>query len=379
MARVDLRALTNNLRAVRTAVGERVAIIAVVKADGYGHGAVPVARLLEGLGTWGFGVATVEEGVELRNGGIRAPILVLGAAFGSEHQEVLAHDLTPVVGDPGDVDRFAQAARAADRLRFSIHVKIDTGMTRLGVVEGRFDEFLRRCARYPWIRVDGLATHFYDAEAEDPAATEGQLAAFVRCLDHARSLGADPQLIHAANTAAALRFPQARFDAVRVGIGLYGGVPSAVVPDPGLTPVMSWETRINALREVPAGTPISYGGTFVTTRRSRIATLPVGYADGYARRLGNRAEVFLHGRRARVVGRVCMDLCMIDVTDIRDVQVGDSVALLGGEGDQPIRPDELADWGDTIVYEVLASVSKRVPRSYPGAQATEVALAEALR
>jgi alanine racemase len=398
-AQVELSALTENFRALRHALSrphqdgaarQDVAIIAVVKADAYGHGAVPVARVLEGLGVWGFGVATVEEGAELRRAGVRAPILITGAAFGREHAEVLAHDLTPVVGDPGDVDHFAEAAKAADRLRFSIHVKVDTGMTRLGVIESRFDEFLRRCARYPFIRVDGLATHFACAEDPDPEPTEAQLAAFVRCLDHARAMGADPQLIHACNTAAALRFPQAHFDAVRVGIGLYGALPSAHVPNPGLTPALSFNTRINALREVPADTPVSYGATYRTRRASTIATLPVGYADGYARRLGAtdadadagqpRAQVLVRGRRAPVVGRVCMDLCMVDVTDIPEVAVGDEVALLGGvagEGPEgaPIRAEELAVWGDTISYEVLTSISKRVPRVYPGVQASDLALA----
>ncbi|PID38983.1 MAG: alanine racemase [Proteobacteria bacterium] len=408
VARIELSALTENYRALRQALSrphrdgaarQEVAIIAVVKADAYGHGAVPVARALEGLGIWGFGVATVEEGAELRGAGVRAPILIMGAAFGNDHAEVLAHDLTPVVGDPGDVDRFATAAKAADRLRFSIHVKVDTGMNRLGVVEARFDEFIRRCARHPFIRVDGLETHFSCAEDPDPAPTEAQLQAFIRCLDHARAVGADPQLIHACNTAAALRFSQAHFDAVRLGIGLYGALPSAHVPDPGLTPALSLRTRINALREVPAGTPVSYGATYHTRRASIIATLPVGYADGYARRLGAtdadadagrpRAQVLIRGRRAPVVGRVCMDLCMVDVTDTPDVAVGDEVALLGGasrgagqgpregQSEAPVRAEELAVWGETIAYEVLTSISKRVPRVYPGVQASELAIVAA--
>ncbi|MCK5798209.1 MAG: alanine racemase [Deltaproteobacteria bacterium] len=383
-ARVDLLALTQNFRVLREtlssphregAARREVAMIAVVKADAYGHGAVPVARILEGAGVWGFGVATVEEGVELRDAGIRAPILVMGAAFGDAHEAVLAYDLTPVVGDPGDIDRFAEVARAADRLRFSIHVKIDTGMSRLGITPPGFEAFLRRCARYPWIRVDGLATHLHSAEDADPDSSEAQLQAFVRCLDAARALGADPQMIHVGNTAGALRFPHAHFDAVRVGIGLYGELPSAHVPDPGLTPVLSWRTRINALRDLPAGTSVSYGSTFVTRRPSRIATLPVGYADGYARRLGNRASVLLDGQRAPVVGRVCMDLCMVDVTDVPGVAVGDTVTLLGGDGRATIGAGELARWAETIPYEVWVGISKRVPRRYPGISPSEAALA----
>ncbi|MCA9673194.1 MAG: alanine racemase [Myxococcales bacterium] len=365
-ARVDLRRLSDNFRCLRSVVGPEVGVIAVVKADAYGHGAPRVARLLEGVGVWGFGVATVEEGAELRAAGVRLPILVMGAAFGDRHDAVIEHDLTPVVGDPGDVDRFAEAASRADRVRFGIHVKIDTGMTRLGVMARELDAFLRRCARYPSIRVDGLATHFACAEEPDASSTEQQLALFVECLHAVRAVGGDPQVIHAANSAAALRFPDARFDLVRTGLVLYGALPSSEVPDPGFKPVMSLRTRINAMRDAPAGTRISYSATYVTSRPSRIATLPVGYADGYPRALSNRAEVLVRGRRAPVVGRVCMDLCMVDVTDVPGTAVGDTVTLLGEDGDDSITPDELAGWAQTISYEVLAGIGKRVPRVYVG-------------
>ena len=370
-ARVDLSRLSENLRRLRDAIGPRVAAMAVVKADAYGHGAVPVARLLEGAGVRGFGVATVEEGVELRRAGIRVPVLVMGAAFGTQHREVVEHDLTPMVGDAGDVDHFAASARAAGRARFSVHVKVDTGMSRLGVTEAGFDDFIRRCAAHSSIRVDGLATHFACAEEADGGFTEQQLQRFIACLDRARAMGADPQLIHAANSAAALRFPATRFDLIRPGIVLYGVRPSEHVPDPGFCPALSLHSRVNAIREVPAGTPVSYGGTFVCARRSRIATLPVGYADGYPRALGNRAEVLVRGRRAPVVGTVCMDLTMIDVTDVPAASVGDPVILIGEEGDEAIAPEDLAGWAGTIPYEILAGISKRVPRIYPGLAAQE--------
>jgi alanine racemase len=363
-ARIDLGALAENYRRVREAIGVRVGVIAVVKADAYGHGAVPVTRLLEGVGIRGFGVATVEEGVELRRGGIRVPIVVMGATFGREHAEVVAHDLVPMVGDAGDVEEFARAASASGRVRFSIHVKVDTGMTRLGVTVDEFGAFLARCGRHPSIRVDGLATHFASADAPDPAPTEEQLRVFVTCLDQARAMGADPQTIHAANSAAALRFPRTRFDWVRPGLVLYGALPGPEVPDPGLRPVLSWHTRINALRRVKAGTAVSYGATCVLRRESAIATLPVGYADGYPRGFSNRAQVLVRDRRAPVVGAVCMDLCMVDVTDVPGVRVGDPVILLGGEGELAIRPEEMAGWANTISYEILCGISKRVPRIY---------------
>jgi alanine racemase len=369
-ARIDLGALAHNTRSLREVIGPEVGIIAVVKADAYGHGAVPVARMLEGLGVKGFGVATVEEGVELRQAGIRAAVLVMGAAFGREHGEVIQHELTPMVGVDEDVERFARAARKAGRLRFGIHVKVDTGMTRLGVTHHRFESFLRHCARHPTVRVDGLATHFASAELEDPAPTEQQLRRFIGCLDQARAMGADPQVIHAANSAAAIRFPRTRFDLVRPGLVLYGAHPGPAVPELDLRPVISLQTRINALRRVPAGTGVSYGATHVTTRETLVATLPVGYADGYPRTLSNRAQVLVRGRRAPLVGTVCMDLCMVDVTDVPGVQVGDRVLLLGGDGEEIIRPRDLAGWAGTIPYEVLCGISRRVPRAYPGAEGT---------
>jgi alanine racemase len=322
--------------------------------------------MLEGLGIRGLGVATVEEGVELRDAGVRAPVLVMGAAFGTDHQEVVSHDLVPVVGDPGDVERFAEAARRAGRVRFGIHIKVDTGMTRLGVTANEFEPFLKRCARHTSIRVDGLATHFASADEGDGEATRTQLATFVGCLDQARALGADPQVIHAANSAACLRFPESRLDLVRPGLALYGARASDHVPDIGGCPVLSFHTRVNALRQVEAGQGVSYGGTFVTHRQSVVATLPVGYADGYPRSLSNRAQVLIRGRRAPVIGRVCMDLTMVDVTDVPGVAVGDAVVLLGTQGDDVLRPEELGAWADTIPYEILTGISKRVPRLYPG-------------
>ena len=363
-ARISLSALAHNLRCLRGVLSPAVGVVAVVKADAYGHGAVQVARLLEGLGVQGFGVATVEEGVELREAGIRSMVLIMGAAYGDDHGEVVARELTPMVGVVADLERFAEAARRAGQLRFSVHVKVDTGMTRLGVTHDQFEAFLRHSASFPTIRVDGLATHFAAADEQDPEPTERQLRRFVACLDQARALGADPQVIHAANSGAVLCFPRSHFDLVRPGIALYGALPGSHMTNPGLRPVMSLHTRINALRQVPAGTRVSYGGSWTTSRPATIATLPLGYADGYPRSLSNRAQVVLDraGQRAPLVGAVCMDLCMVDVTDTPAVEVGDAVTLLGGDGPQAITPDELARWAGTISYELLCGIGKRVPR-----------------
>jgi alanine racemase len=250
--------------------------------------------------------------------------------------------------------------------RFGVHVKIDTGMTRLGVVAGEFGDFLARCAAQPSIRVDGLATHFAGADDGEPEETEAQLRRFVGCLEEARRMGADPQVIHAANSAAALRFPASRFDLVRPGLLLYGARPGPRVPDLGLTPALTVATRVIALRRVPAGTRVSYGGTRRLDRPSVVATLPLGYADGYPRSLSNAAQILIRGRRAPVVGVVCMDLCMVDVTDVPMAAVGDEAVVLGGEGAERILPEEVAAWAGTISYEILTGVSRRVPRRYDG-------------
>ncbi len=372
-ARVSLGAVARNTHRLREVLGPRTGIIAVVKADAYGHGAVRVARLLEGLGVQGFGVATVEEGVELRDAGVRAPVLVMGAAYGKDHEEVIARDLTPMVGVAADVEQFAQAARRRRMLRMPIHMKVDTGMSRLGVTTHRFEDFLRACAEHPTVRVDGMATHFACADMLDPEPTETQLARFIGCLDQARAMGADPQMIHAANSAATLRFPRTRFDMVRPGLLLYGALPASHLEDPGLEPCMSWRTRINALRRIPAGAAVSYGGTWVAPRPTVIATLPVGYADGYPRALSNRARVIVRGARARQVGNVCMDLCMVDVTDLPGVAVGDEVVLMGTQGEARITPEELAAWADTIPWEILGGITRRVPRVYDEAELDQAA------
>lgn len=364
-AHIDLSRLTANFRLLREQLPYAVGILAVVKADGYGHGAVPIAKLLEGLGVRGFAVATVEEGAELRLAGIRLPVLIMGAAFGQDHHEVITHGLTPVVGDLGDVEAFSMAATQRNVNRLGIHVKIDTGMARLGVTYREFSAFIKGCSHYSNIRVDGLSTHFASADMAIVDFTHVQLERFHACLKEAQAMGADPQLIHAANSAAALRFPRAHFDCVRPGLILYGARPSASVPDIGTKPILTLVTRINAIREVPAGTPVSYGGTHVTTSPSKIATFPVGYADGYPRSLSNKAHVLIRGCRAPVIGSICMDSSMADVTHIPGTNVGDRVTLIGEDGLEQIRPEDIADWADTIAYEIFCGISKRVPRIYP--------------
>ena len=365
LAEIDLQALRQNARLV----AERVApakLLAVVKADAYGHGAMACARALEPV-VWGFAVSLVEEGVELRRGGIDKPIVVLGGVYGRAHQDVVAYGLTPVVSEQDDLARFARAADDLNFGRVGVHLNVDTGMSRLGARLERLPALLEAVRAIPGVEVTGLQSHLADADGEGDEATRAQLDRFESARQLVVAAGFHPTLLHIANTAGAVRFPEARFDLVRPGLALFGGVPSPRIELPGLRPVMRLVSRIIALRDVPAGTRVSYGGAWRAPdgRTSRIATIPIGYADGYTRRFSNRADVLVAGRRCKVAGNVTMDMAMVDVTEANgQVKLGDEVVLLGAQGDARISVEELADWSGTISYEVYCGISKRVPRVY---------------
>lgn len=369
VAEIDLGAVQRNFQRVQATVGPSVAVWGVVKADAYGHGAVEVARVLEPLCN-ALAVSLVEEGMELRAAGVRAPIVVLGAYYDRRHADALAHRLTPVVYDLGDLERFATAAERRGR-RADVHVKIDTGMSRLGVPASDVPAVLARVRALPALRLAGLGTHFASADLPDAQATREALGRFQVCLDQARAQGFSQLVNHAANSAAAVRFPEARLGAVRPGLALYGAMPSAHVTLPGLEPALRLTTRVMAVHDVGVGTGVSYGGTWRASRPSRVATLPIGYADGYPRHVQG-AEVLVRGRRAPIVGVVCMDMLMVDVTDVPGVGIGDRVTLIGADvqGGQSISVDDIARWAGTISYEILCGVSKRVPRALVDAAAT---------
>ncbi len=368
-ADVNFESLRHNLRVVKKhAAGARV--WAVLKADGYGHGAPAVARALERAGADGFCVALVEEGVELREAGIAAPILVMGGHYGGALEEVVARDLVPVLHDAGQIEAFARLVRAGTVPGpLDVHLKVDTGMARLGVTMVDLPGLAARLADYPEVRVRGLMTHLACADAPD----EGPSAEQIRLFDEATALlaraGVRPEVRHAANSAALLR-GQARLDAVRPGLALFGIAPcvGGVPLSEELRPVMRVRTEIVELRGVERGAPVGYGATWRAGRPSRIATLPMGYADGLSRRLSNRGHVLVRGKRAPVVGAVSMDMAMIDVTDIEGASVRDEVVVLGAQdgplGRDAIGADEIAAHADTIAWEVLTSVSRRVPRFY---------------
>ncbi len=362
MCLIDLDALSWNFRQIKKAVGPRVQILAMVKANAYGHGAPMVSKTLVAGGCDAFGVATFEEAIELRRIGIGTPIVVVAGAYLDQIDGFVKHKLTPAVHDPTTLKLLEETLRS-NGAQLPVHLKIDSGMGRLGFLPAQIDSWLPQLKNLKAVKIDGVFSHFSHAESVEGQYTLKQLQVFKVIIERLQSAGIAPRLIHLANSAATVTLPEARFHMVRPGLILYGVYPSAAMEQQiFLKPVLSWKTRVLQLKRVPAGTSISYGQTFVTERDSTIATLPVGYADGYARLLSNRGAVLIGGKRAPVAGRVCMDLTMADVTDIAGVQPGDEVVLLGRQGDQTISADEMAGWANTISYEVLTSISARVPR-----------------
>lgn len=359
---INLDALRWNFRQIRAKVGARIKVLSMVKANGYGHGATVVASTLADEGSDAFGVATLEEGIELREVGIQAPIIVLAGAYLEQLDQYFAGNLTPVVHELETLKRLEAAVRDR-RATLPVHLKIDTGMGRIGLPAAEIDSWLAELKKLKALKLEGIFSHFSQAESVQGDYTQKQLDVFRRIVDRLRSEGIAPPVVHLANSAATISLSSAYFDMVRPGLMLYGVYPSpTMVGQISLRPVLSWMTRILQLKNSPPGSSISYGQTFITRRDSLIATLPVGYADGYQRLLSNRGAVLVRGQRAPVVGTVCMDLTMIDVTDIGGVQAGDEVVLLGRQGEAEVSADEMAAWSHTISYEVLTSIGARVPR-----------------
>jgi alanine racemase len=360
LAMVDLNALTHNYREVVRRIGDRK-VLAVVKAQAYGHGAIPVSRRLIELGSHMLGVALVEEGRDLRDAGITAPVLVMAPVFPDQAQVIVNAKLTPVVYTLAVARALSDAATGAGR-KHAVHVKIDTGMGRVGLPpEGAID-LIATISRLPGIIVEGLMTHFADADLRDKAFASAQMDRFGSLTRSLEAKGITVPLRHAANSAAVLEYDRALLNMVRPGLMLYGYNPLESGVSVDLRPVLSFLTRVAFLKKVPAGVPISYGRTFVTKRESLIATIPVGYADGYSRGLSNKGEAIVRGSRVPVAGRVCMDMTMLDVTGVPGVAEGDEVVLIGAQGNERITADDIAARTGTIAYEVLCGISGRVPR-----------------
>ena len=372
-AEVDLGALQANYRAIRSQLADGVQLMAVLKADAYGHGAVRCAQALEAIGADWFGVALPEEGQALRRSGITRPIFCVGGFWQGQGEQIVADRLVPAIFRRDALEELDARARAAGRI-VEYHLKIDTGMGRLGILEEDLAGWIEILPAYPHARLTGVLTHFADADAEDPGTTRQQIARFQRVVERIESATGEIRWRHLANSAGVYRFPEAQGTLARAGATLYGLVGDVLAPSVAraaserLRPVLSLHSRIILLKWVPAGQPLGYGGTYRTERVSRIATLPIGYADGLRRALSNRGHVLIRGWRAPIVGRVSMDLTLIDVTDIPGVALGDEAILLGRQGpsgsDPAIRAEDLAAEIGTISYEVVTGIGSRVPRHY---------------
>ncbi|MFL5319678.1 MAG: alanine racemase [Myxococcaceae bacterium] len=364
-AEIDLEALKGNLAAIRS-LAPKVDVLAVVKANAYGHGAVEIAHALEGEAVRFLGVAIIEEALELRHAGVKAPILVLGGSYDRGYELIVELGLIPTIFRE---DHLAELSAAAKRQRKKVkaHLKIDTGMGRIGVLPDALPSFLETAKKFPEVELDGLLSHFANADLKDQALTGEQLRKFKTAHAQMKAAGYFPSFRHLSNSAGVLDVPEVRdgleLNLIRPGLILYGVEPASWLKGrAALRPVLSWKTGVTFVKTVPKGTPISYGGTFVTKRESVIATLPIGYADGYDRGYSSKASVLIRGKRAPIAGRVCMDMVMADVTDIPGVAVGDEVVLLGRQGSEEIPVEELASLSETIPYEVLCGVGARVPR-----------------
>ena len=368
-AEISLPNLVHNLRVMKAHAGPGVAVMPAIKADGYGHGAVECARALEHAGADWFGVAMPEEGLKLREAGITRPILCLSGFWDGQEETLLAGRLTPVVFRLDLLERLNRAAHAAGLIA-DYHLKVDTGMNRLGLPHTELAGFLDRAARFGNTRLDGVMTHL--AAADEVAKREFtllQMSRFAEALSMLRDRGFNPAWVHQANSAAAQSLDKPFGNLVRIGALIYGYWRDIVMtgaPPLDWRPVMSLHTRIGFIKTVPAGEALGYGCTFITRRESRIATLPIGYADGLSRALSNKGRVIVRGSYAPIAGRISMDLTLVDVTEVQHAALGDEVVLMGRQEDKEITAEEIAGSIGTVSYEVTCGVSDRVPRVYIG-------------
>lgn len=372
-AEIDLNAIAHNVRQLRHITDSKAQLLVAVKANGYGHGAVQVARTALQNGADQLGVARVDEAVALRQAGIQAPILVMGYTSAQKTQLLVDHQLMPALYNLENAEKMSAALTAQERT-MACHIKVDSGMGRLGIpcdalkLDGSTSTVkeIMAVAQLPGLELSGLFTHFATADAVDKGFARLQFSRFQQLLADLQAAGLHIPLRHAANSGAIIDMPETHLDMVRAGISVYGLFPSPEVDQSriDLYPALTLKAKIIHLKQVPAGTKISYGGTWEASKTTTIATIPVGYGDGYSRLLSNRGQMIVRGKRAPIVGRVCMDLTMLDVGHIDGVTMEDEVVLIGRQGEEEISADEIANRLGTINYEVVTSLMARVDRVY---------------
>ncbi len=364
---ISLDAVEQNFREMRKNIAEDTKMIAVVKADAYGHGAVPIAHLIEGYDyIWGFAAATAEEAVHLRENGVTKPILILGIVFEEYYPELVRDNIRLAVCEYEEAEKLSKEAVLQNKT-VHIHIALDTGMTRIGYADiPESVEEIKKIAGLPNLEIEGMFTHFSRADEYDRSPAMVQLERYQKFSDLVEAAGVEIPLHHCSNSAGIIRVPEANLSIVRAGITIYGIYPSSEVERDivKLTPVMELKSHVTYVKDVPEGAAISYGGTYVADKKRRVATIPVGYADGYPRQLSNKGWVLIHGKKAPILGRVCMDQFMVDVTEIGDVKKGDEVTLLGRDGDEFISIEEIGDLCGRFSYEFACDISPRVPRIY---------------
>ncbi len=370
-AEVSLDALEHNFNCIKSRVDESTKILAVIKSDAYGHGVAQVARTLADCGAYCFAVAFVDEGIELRNNGITNPIMLLGYTPVSHAEQIIANDIQPAIMSYEMAEKFSQKASQLNKV-CKIHIKLDTGMSRVGFVCGDDTERnqsvcddIVKISKLPFIEIEGVFTHFATADSAEDSLSEVQFSRYTSMIDMLSSVGVNVPIKHVCNSAALLRYPHMHLDMVRAGVILYGVEPSGEVEwNVDLKPAMQLKTIITQIKEMKGKEGVSYGSKYIAEPDDIIGTIPVGYADGYSRNMSGKAFVIAGGRRVPVVGTICMDQCMIKLNGVNNISVEDEVILFGEVNGIKVSIEEVADWKDTIGYEILCDIGRRVPRVY---------------